>query len=138
MRLADGAYHLTLRSEAPSSSEVNLQGHPADRPPHSGQVELDDLLEQTLDRLLSLSNTDRGFIMLPEDGDLAVKVARNLSPHVERDIHLSMSSVRQVFEKGEPIWIQNVASDETPPGPAVDHGSSSRPSSACPWWCRVH
>jgi signal transduction histidine kinase len=50
--------------------------------------------------------------MLPEEGDLVVKVARNLSPQVEQDIHLSMSSVCRVFEKGEPIWIHNVASDE--------------------------
>lgn len=112
VRLADGAYYLTLRSEAALAPEVNLQAILQTAHLLTGQVELDDLLEQTLDRLLSLSNTDRGFIMLPEDGDLAVKVARNLSPHVERDIHLSMSSVRRVFEKGEPIWIHNVASDE--------------------------
>ncbi len=112
IRLADGAYYLTLRSETAMAPEVNLQAILQTAHLLTGQVELDDLLEQTLDRLLNLSNTDRGFIMLPEEGDLVVKVARNLSPQVERDIHLSMSSVRRVFEKGEPIWIHNVASDE--------------------------
>ncbi|MBK8793389.1 MAG: FHA domain-containing protein [Holophaga sp.] len=112
VRLADGAYYLTLRAEAALAPEVNLQAILQTAHLLTGQVELDDLLEQTLERLLSLSNTDRGFIMLPESGDLVVKVARNLSPQLERDIHLSMSSVRRVFEKGEPIWIHNVASDE--------------------------
>jgi signal transduction histidine kinase len=112
IRLADGAYYLALRTEAALAPEVNLQAILQTAHLLTGQVELDDLLEQTLDRLLSLSNTDRGFIMLPEDGDLVVKVARNLSPQLEKDIHLSMSSVRRVFEKGEPIWIHNVASDE--------------------------
>ncbi|MDP2874823.1 MAG: ATP-binding protein [Holophaga sp.] len=112
VRLADGAYYLTLRSEAALAPEVNLQAILQTAHLLTGQVELDDLLEQTLERLLSLSNTDRGFIMLPESGDLVVKVARNLSPQLEKDIHLSMSSVRRVFEKGDPIWIHNVASDE--------------------------
>ena len=112
LRLADGAYYLTLRSEAALAPEMNLQAILQTAHLLTGQVELDELLEQTLDRLLSLSNTDRGFIMLPENDDLVVKVARNLSPNLERDIHLSMSSVRRVFEKGEPIWIHNVASDE--------------------------
>jgi len=75
-------------------------------------VELDDLLEQTLDRLLNISGTDRGFIMLPEQGELVVKVQRNLSVNMEKDIHLSMSSVHKVFEQGEAVWIHNVATDE--------------------------
>ncbi len=112
LRLADGAYFLTLRGEAAAASEANLQAILQTANLLTGVVELDDLLEQTLDRLLSISGTDRGFIMLPENGDLVVKVARNLSPQLERDIQLSMSSVRRVFEKGEPIWIHNVASDE--------------------------
>lgn len=112
LRLADGAYYLTLKAESSKAPEMNL--HAILQIAHllSGQVELDELLEQTMDRLLALSNTHRGFLMLPEDGDLVVKVRRNLGEQLEDDIHLSMSSVRRVYEKGESVWIHNVNSDE--------------------------
>jgi signal transduction histidine kinase len=112
IRLADGAYFLTLKHETSFASEVNLQAVLQTAHLLTGEVELDDLLEQTLDRLLAISGTDRGFIMLPENGELEVKVQRNLGKDMEKDIHLSMSSVYRVFEQGEPIWIHNVAADE--------------------------
>lgn len=112
LRLADGAYLISLRSETSYASEVNLQAILQTAHLLTGQVELDDLLEQTLDRLLAISRTDRGFIMLPEGGELEVKVQRNLGQDMEKDIHLSMSSVQRVFERGEAIWIHNVAADE--------------------------
>ncbi|HOD32261.1 MAG TPA: FHA domain-containing protein, partial [Holophaga sp.] len=112
LRLADGAYYLTLRAELALGPEVNLNAILQTAHLLSGNVELDELLEQTLERLLNLSNTDRGFIMLPEDGELQIKAQRNIGNEVERDIQLSMSSVRRVFEQAEPVWIQNVASDE--------------------------
>ena len=113
LRLADGAYFLTLRGEAAAASEANLQAILQTANLLTGVVELDDLLEQTLDRLLSISGTDRGFLMLPEHGELVVKVQRNLGANMERDIHLSMSSVQKVFEQGEAKWIHNVAADES-------------------------
>ena len=114
IRLADGAYYLTLQAEtAASASEANLQAIIQTAALLTGEVELDDLLEQTIDRLLGLSGTDRGFIMLPEQGDLVVKVQRNLgADHLAEDIQLSMSSVKQVFEQGEAVWIHNAASSE--------------------------
>lgn len=111
LRLADGAYFLTLRSEAAFSSEVNLQAILQTAHLLTGEIELDDLLEQTLERLLAISSTDRGFIMLPEGGNLEVKVLRNLSVNMEKDIHLSMSSVKRVYEQAEAIWIHNVSAD---------------------------
>ena len=115
LRLADGAYLLTLNEESASESEVNLQAILETATLLAGQVELDDLLEQTLDRLLGISGTDRGFIMLPEQGDLVVKVQRNLAlgpGPLPEAIQLSMSSVQKVFSQGEPVWIHNVAADE--------------------------
>jgi signal transduction histidine kinase len=112
LRLADGAYFLTLKGEAAATSEANLQAILQTASLLTGVVELDALLEQTLDRLLAISGTDRGFIMLPEQGDLVVKVQRNLGGNLERDIHMSMSSVQKVFELGEAVWIHNVATDE--------------------------
>ncbi|BDU77521.1 ATP-binding protein [Mesoterricola sediminis] len=113
LRVADGAYYLTLRSESAFASEVNLQAILRTAGLLTGEVELDDLLEQALDRLLGISGTDRGFIMLPEGGELVVKVQRNLGVNMEKDIHLSMSSVHKVFEQGEAVWIRNVAADES-------------------------
>jgi len=112
IRVADGAYLLTLRQESPFASEVNLQAILQTAHLMSGEIELDDLLEQTLNRLLTISGTDRGFIMLPEAGELEVKVQHNLGEDMTRNIHLSMSSVRKVFEQAEAIWIHNVASDQ--------------------------
>jgi K+-sensing histidine kinase KdpD len=112
LRLADGAYFLTLKAERAFSSEVNLQAILQTAHLLTGEIELDDLLEQTLERLLAISSTDRGFLMLPEAGTLEVKVQRNLGSDMEKDIHLSMSSVKRVFEQGEAIWIHNVSADE--------------------------
>ena len=112
LRLADGAYYLTLKAERAFSSEVNLQAILQTAHLLTGEIELDDLLERTLERLLTISSTDRGFLMLPEAGRLEVKVQRNLGSDMEKDIHLSMSSVKRVFEQGEAIWIHNVMADQ--------------------------
>ena len=112
LRLADGAYYLTLRTEPTGTSEAILPAILRTAGLLAGEVELDDLLEQTLDRLLAISGTDRGFLMLPEHGELVVKVQRNLGANMEKDIHLSLSSVHKVFELGETVWIHNVAADE--------------------------
>ena len=116
IRLADGAYFMTLKTESSASaSEINLQAILQTATLLTGEVDLDELLERTLDRLLGLSGTDRGFIMLPEQGELVVKVQRNLAGEPERlaeDIQPSLSSVRQVYEQGEPVWIRHVAASE--------------------------
>ncbi|HNX32004.1 MAG TPA: ATP-binding protein [Holophaga sp.] len=113
LRLADGAYYLTLKAEKAFSSEVNLQAILQTAHLLTGEIELDDLLDRTLERLLAISSTDRGLLMLPDEGGrLEAKVQRNLGSGMEKDIHLSMSSVRRVFEQGEAVWIHNVAADE--------------------------
>lgn len=112
LRLADGAYSLTLTSQTQSSSEVHLQAILETAQLLAQEVDLDDLLEQTLDRLLSISGTDRGFIMLLEDAELRIKAQRNLGQEPEGAIQLSMSTVHSVFDSGEPIWILNVADDQ--------------------------
>jgi K+-sensing histidine kinase KdpD len=112
LRIADGAYFLTLRAESQTTSEVHLQAILQTAHLLAEQVDLDELLEETLDRLLSISATDRGFIMLLESGELVPKVQRNLGQELESSIQVSMSSIHSVFEKGTPIWIHNVANDE--------------------------
>src|SRR5512145_2671088 len=70
LRLADGAYFLTLKAERAFSSELNLQAILQTAHLLTGEIELDDLLERTLERLLAIYSTDRGFLMLPEGGNL--------------------------------------------------------------------
>ena len=112
IRLADGAYTLTLLHSDQSSSELHLQAILETAQLLAEEVDLEDLLEQSLDKLLAISGTDRGFLMLLEDGELAPRVQRNLGRELEGHIHLSLSSVQKVFETGEPVWILNVAESD--------------------------
>jgi signal transduction histidine kinase len=116
LRVADGAYFLTLVDGAESTAcEVNLNAILQTAGLLACDVELDELLERTLDQLLAISGTDRGFIMLPEDGRLAVRAQRNLGEPggaLAESIQLSMSSVTQVFDRGEAVWVLNVAADQ--------------------------
>jgi len=126
LRVADGAYFLTLvTAPAASPSEVNLQAILQTAGLLTCDVDLDELLERTLDQLLAVSGTDRGFIMLPEQDGLAVKAQRNLdSPGIPlaEAIQLSLARVTQVYEQGEPVWQLNLAVDPEggSPGPAAD------------------
>lgn len=111
LRLADGAYTLTLLSLDQSSSEQHLQAILETAQLLAQEVDLDDLLEQSLDKLLAISGTDRGFLMLLENGELETRVQRNLGRELEGSIQLSLSSVHKVFETGDPVWILNVADE---------------------------
>ena len=111
LRLADGAYTLTLLSSNQSSSELHLQAILETAQLLAEEVDLEDLLDQSLDKLLSISGTDRGFLMLLENGELTPRVQRNLGQELEGNLQLSLSSVHKVFESGDPVWILNVAED---------------------------
>ena len=111
LRLADGAYTLTILSLEQTRSELHLKAILETAQLLAQEVDLEDLLDQSLDRLLSISGTDRGFLMLLEDGELAIRTQRNLGLEVEGSIQLSLSSVRKVFDTGDPVWILNVADD---------------------------
>ncbi|WP_306589556.1 ATP-binding protein [Geothrix sp. 21YS21S-4] len=111
LSLADGAYTLTLTRRDRTISELHHQAILETAQLLGHEVDLEDLLEKSLDWLLAISGTDRGFIMLLENGELAQRVQRNLGPELEGHIQLSMSSVHKVFETGDPIWILNVADD---------------------------
>ena len=112
LRLADGAYTLTLQCLDQTSSELHLHAILETAQLLAKEVDLEDLLEQSLDKLLSISGTNRGFLMLLEDGELTPRVQRNLGQELEGSIQLSLSSVHQVFETGDPVWILNVADQD--------------------------
>ncbi len=111
LRLADGAYTLTLQSLDQTSSELHLQAILETAQLLAQEVDLEDLLEQSMDKLLSISGTFRGFLMLLENGELTTRVQRNLGQELEGSIQLSLSSVHKVFETGDPVWILNVADE---------------------------
>lgn len=112
LRLADGAYVLELAMLDQASSAAHLAAILETAQLLAQEVELEDLLERSLDRLLLISGTDRGFLMLLEGGELETKVQRNLHHQLESDIHISMSTIHSVFETGEPIWVLNATDDE--------------------------
>ncbi len=112
LRLADGAYTLVLLAQDQSRSELHLQAILETAQLQAQEIDLEDLLEQSMDRLLTISGTDRGFLMLLDNGALAIRVQRNLGQELEGAIQLSLSSVHRVFETGEPIWILNVSEDD--------------------------
>ncbi len=112
LRLADGAYTLILLSQDQTRSELHLQAILETAQLLAEEIDLEDLLEQSLDRLLAISRTDRGFLMLLEGGELTPRVQRNLGQELEGNIQVSLSSVHKVFETGDPIWILNVAEDQ--------------------------
>ena len=110
---------------APSACEVSLNAILRTAGLLTCDVDLDELLERTLDQLLAISGTDRGFIMLPEEGGLAVRARRNLgepgSP-LAASIQLPLSGVARVFEGGEAVWVLNAAAgpELQDPGPVAD------------------
>ena len=112
LRLADGAYVLEIAVLDQASSAAHLAAILETAQLLAQEVELEDLLERSLDRMLLISGTDRGFLMLLESGELEIKVQRNLHRQLESDIHLSMSTIHTVFETGEPIWVLNATDDE--------------------------
>jgi signal transduction histidine kinase len=78
----------------------------------TGEFDLEQLLQRSIDHLLRLSDQDRGFIMIENGGNLEIIVQRNLASGSEGEPYLSMSTIKRVFETGEPIWLTDVSSNE--------------------------
>ena len=110
--LADGAYRLMLVPEQIKATEINMRAILTTAQQLAGEFDLEHLLQKILDHLLLISNQDRGFIMLSDGDKLEVFVQRNLVPDFDKEFSLSMSSVQQVFDTGEAIWIYDVSTNE--------------------------
>ena len=110
--LADGAYRLMLVPEQLKPTDLNMRAILSTAQHLTGEFDLEHLLQVTLDHLLLLSNQDRGFIMLSDGDKLDIIAERNLVPGFDKEFSLSMSSVQQVFDTGEPIWISDVSTNE--------------------------
>ncbi len=72
------------------------------------------LLDELLDALLELTDADKGFLILIEDGKMAVKAARNLARVTIEDAvsRVSDSIVQRVVQTGRPLMVADALHDQ--------------------------
>jgi transcriptional regulator with GAF, ATPase, and Fis domain len=75
--------------------------------------DLADLLEALMDSVISISNADKGFLILLEGNELRVKVARNVRRENLADAisHLSDSIVDKVVKTRKPVIVSDAMKD---------------------------
>ena len=81
----------------------------------NSSLNLDVVLQQVMDAIIRLTNAERAMLLLVNNGDLEVKIARNISQETLDDaasLEISHSIVRRVAESGEPIVSINAQEDE--------------------------
>jgi transcriptional regulator with GAF, ATPase, and Fis domain len=80
-----------------------------------GRHSLGDLLEALMDAVIELTSADKGFLILMENGQPQVRVARNLRHESIGDaIHqLSDTIIRRVVEQKRPLIVSDALHDET-------------------------
>ena len=72
------------------------------------------LLDELLDALLELTQADKGFLILLEDGELVVKAARNLARATIEDAvsRVSDSIVQKVVQTRQPLVVADALHDQ--------------------------
>ncbi|MBI3892654.1 MAG: SpoIIE family protein phosphatase [Candidatus Wallbacteria bacterium] len=80
----------------------------------NSMLDLDAVLKEIIDKVLSMMRAERGFIMLTEGDKLVPVVAKNMDADLrDAERHaFSQSFARKVIEKAETIISTNVAEDE--------------------------
>lgn len=76
-------------------------------------LDIDQVLDVIMDRLIALVRAERGFIMLVEGGELTFRVARHIDRSTldEPAFQISRGVVYQVYESRAPILSFNAAED---------------------------
>jgi signal transduction histidine kinase len=77
-------------------------------------LDLQTVLDQVMDAIISLTGAERGFLMLrDDDGGLAVKVARGLDQQTltSEQFKFSRTITNEVLDSGKPIVTTNAAED---------------------------
>jgi signal transduction histidine kinase len=78
-------------------------------------LQLEDLLQIVMDRAITVTGAERGFLMLRDEtsGNLRFSVARNLRQQdlEESSFQVSRSIVNRVAEEGEPVLTDNASED---------------------------
>ncbi len=77
-------------------------------------LDLDQVLNQTMDAIIQLTNAERGFLMLiGDDKELAIKIARNMDQESldEDEFAISRSVIEMVVKSGEQVVTTNASND---------------------------
>lgn len=77
-------------------------------------LDLEEVLKQVMDAIITLTEAERGFLMLlNDDGVMEVRIARNFDQETVEsgDFTVSRTITRQVFENGNPVVTTNAAED---------------------------
>lgn len=80
----------------------------------NSELDVDRLLEIILDSAIELTDAERGFLIVKEDGKLGFRVARNFDRESleHPEFSISKSIAEQVLESGDPILTLNAQEDE--------------------------
>ncbi|WNG37366.1 GAF domain-containing protein [Archangium violaceum] len=78
-----------------------------------GSSSRDELLESLLDEAIEVTRADKGFLILRENGELSVKVARNLSRENIEDAmeRVSDSIIEKVVRSRKPLIVSDALDD---------------------------
>lgn len=76
-------------------------------------LNLDQLLDVTMDSVLSLTRAERGFLMLYEGAVLKFRVIRNQNSQNWEgdDFQISHTITQQVIDSGQPLWVKDASHD---------------------------
>ncbi len=79
-----------------------------------GDYDLPNLLDNLLDSVIEITNADKGFLILVEDEEFSVKVARDVHHETIPDAveHVSDSIIAKVLQSREAIIVSDAMSDE--------------------------
>lgn len=79
----------------------------------NSSLELDEVLNAVIDKVIDLMKAERGFIMLVENEKLVVRIARNIEKHTIRseDFKVSSNIINKVVMEKKPILSSNAMDD---------------------------
>lgn len=102
-------------------------------------LDLQVVLDQVMDAVIQLTGAERGFLMLRnDDGELQVKVARNLDQQTlgSQEFKFSRTIANKVLDDGKAILTTNAVEDPRFAGQASIVAQSLRSILATPLWAR--
>jgi len=80
----------------------------------NSEHDLENLLDLIMDVVIEMCDAERGFLILEEEGQVAVKTARNINREEIQspEFDISHSIVRQTMQSGVPLILTNAQEDE--------------------------
>jgi len=79
-----------------------------------GNYDLSSLLDELLDSVIDITNADKGFLILVEDDEFSIRVARNVHRETIPDAieHVSDSIIAKVLQSREAIIVSDAMNNE--------------------------